>query len=518
MRVLLSTIDPPPPGFTWVAEVQKRELLAGPVAVYCQSIDLLLPRVELFLRRVAGVLVVPGDDFGQLQLGALLWQMTVPDALLPMLRVLVAPLLAAVEAAMSQREQAVELGCVLARTRHDLDTVRSDYQRVTGRLQQQVHQLVEAQAELLQSETELRTIVDLLPQHIYATGSDGRLLLANLAFARAQDVEAPAMLLGRYEAELALPARWLSLSAEVDRQVREGGHSVELPEMALVCPDGEVRHFEAAKLPWKTGGESAVLTVLHDISVRYALERQLHGLNEELERRVAQRTAALEEANRELEAFSYSVSHDLRAPLRAVMGFSQILAEEAQDRLEQGQQDLLGRVQAAAARMNQLIDDLLNLAQTSRQNLQRGALDVSALAATVWRDFAHLRVARTFEFHCEPAMSVRADGRLLRLVLEQLLVNAIKFTRGREPARVAVGRIEQGGEVAFFVSDNGAGFDMERADKLFAPFQRLHAASEFEGSGIGLATARRAISRHGGRIWAEAAVGQGATFWFTLPE
>ncbi|HWP34685.1 MAG TPA: ATP-binding protein, partial [Thermodesulfobacteriota bacterium] len=245
-------------------------------------------------------------------------------------------------------------------------------------------------------------------------------------------------------------------------------------------------------------------------------EDRYRALSAELERRVAARTAQLELANRELEAFSYSVSHDLRAPLRSIDGFSQALLEDYEERLDADGREHLRRVRAASQRMAQLIDDLLGLARVARSELRREAVDLSALARDIVAELRGREPERPVVVEIADGLVTRGDPRLLRLALENLLGNAWKFTRGRTPARIAVG-VEQGeGEPAYFVRDNGAGFDMAYAGKLFGPFQRLHAAAEFEGNGIGLATVQRIVHRHGGRVWATGAVGQGATFYFTL--
>ncbi|GLR15309.1 hypothetical protein GCM10007907_40990 [Chitinimonas prasina] len=513
---LLSMLDPPPPGFR-LQDVQKRDLLSGAVAVYCSSAESLYPLVEMFCQRVAGVLIVTGDGFRQEQLGTLLWRMTLPSRLQSAMRVLVEPLLAAIETALAQREKAVELGSTLNRLRYDLDIVRGDYLRVTAKLQSQVAQLVETQAELVQGEAELRAILDLLPQLIYASDERGRLLLANASFARKLGLSDPQLACGQEVRNLNLPARWLGQAALEDSLVWQSKAPRAMADLQLLQADGELSTYEVLKLPWTCGGQEAVLTVLHDVSARHAVEAQMVSLNEELEKRVQQRTGELQQANRELESFSYSVAHDLRSPLRAVMGFSQILEAEAGN-LDGEQRDMLQRVQAAAVRMSQLIDDLLMLAQASRMQLERRPLDIAALGRQVWQQFAHLRGDRQVVFECEPALPAVADSRLVQLVLEQLLTNAIKFTRGSVEAKVELGHLLLGDETVYVVRDNGVGFDMAAAEKLFMPFQRLHSTAQFEGSGIGLATARRAISRHGGRIWAEAQPGLGAQFYFTLPD
>jgi light-regulated signal transduction histidine kinase (bacteriophytochrome) len=225
----------------------------------------------------------------------------------------------------------------------------------------------------------------------------------------------------------------------------------------------------------------------------------------------------LEQANRELEAFSYSVSHDLRAPLRAIDGFSKALLTDQAERLDPEGRRHLERVRAATSRMSTLIDDLLNLSRLFRTPLRAQSVDLSEIARTVSEELRDRHPARRVVVEIEPGLTVQGDRRLLTVAFENLLGNAWKFTAQRPEAHVAVGRTTTaGGQPAFVVSDDGAGFDMAYASHLFQPFQRLHRPSEFEGSGIGLATVQRIVTRHGGRIWAEAATGAGARFFFTL--
>jgi light-regulated signal transduction histidine kinase (bacteriophytochrome) len=222
-------------------------------------------------------------------------------------------------------------------------------------------------------------------------------------------------------------------------------------------------------------------------------------------------------AVRELEAFSYSVSHDLRAPLRTISAFTQALAEDLRYTLDERSRDHLRRVLAAAARMSDLIDALLELSLISRAPLGRHRVDFSALATAALDELKRRDVTRKIIGTVAPAMVVDADARLLRILLDNLLGNAFKFTAKVDPARIEVGTERIGNETAFHVRDNGAGFDMQYADRLFKPFQRLHSDREFSGTGIGLATVLRIVERHGGRIWAESSIGHGATFYFTLP-
>ena len=256
--------------------------------------------------------------------------------------------------------------------------------------------------------------------------------------------------------------------------------------------------------------------VTRDLTERRAAEEELRRLNVELERRVIERTAQLEAANKELEAFSYSVSHDLRAPLRGIDGFSQALLEDYSDRLDEQGRDYLRRVHAAAQRMAHLIDDMLKLSRISRAELRREEVDLSALARSVVEQLRKAQPERRVEVHIADGLKSQGDPQLLRIALENLLGNAWKFTGKTAEALIEFGATQEGGETVYAVRDNGAGFDMTYVDKLFKAFQRLHDAREFEGTGIGLATVQRVIRRHGGRVWAEGEPGRGATFYFTL--
>jgi light-regulated signal transduction histidine kinase (bacteriophytochrome) len=224
-----------------------------------------------------------------------------------------------------------------------------------------------------------------------------------------------------------------------------------------------------------------------------------------------------EASNRELEAFSYSVAHDLRSPLRSLDGFSQALLEDYADRLDETGRKYLDRIRASAQLMAQLIDDILTLARITRAELRPERVDLSALA---WRTRATLEQSepnRRVVFDIDEGLAARGDPRLLAVVIENLLGNAWKFSAKKEASRIHFGASDEAAETRYFVRDNGAGFDMAYAAKLFGLFQRLHSRSEFDGTGVGLATVQRIIQRHGGRIWADAAPGAGAVFYFTLP-
>jgi signal transduction histidine kinase len=227
---------------------------------------------------------------------------------------------------------------------------------------------------------------------------------------------------------------------------------------------------------------------------------------------------AAEAANKELEAFSYSVSHDLRGPLRGIAGFSQALVEDETDRLSPKGRDYLNRVRAGAQRMGELIDDLLRLSRVTRADLKKERVDLSALAGVVAGELRKANPTREVNVIIEPNATATADPRLVRIVLENLLGNAWKFTAKKSAATIELGTRVDDGTRVYFIRDNGAGFDMQYAERLFGAFQRLHSDKEFAGTGVGLATVQRIVVRHGGRIWAEGAVGKGATFQFTLPE
>jgi light-regulated signal transduction histidine kinase (bacteriophytochrome) len=239
----------------------------------------------------------------------------------------------------------------------------------------------------------------------------------------------------------------------------------------------------------------------------------------ELNRGLHQAIVELKAVNKELEAFSYSVSHDLRTPLRSIDGFSQALLEDCLEQLDTTGQDYLRRIRAATQRMGQLIDDLLTLSRVTRSDMQRNTVDLSHLASHICTHLQQSDRQREVEFEIQPGLTTRGDSPLLQVVLENLLNNAWKFTANQPHARIEFGgRSQENGIWVYYVRDNGIGFDMEYVDKLFKPFQRLHGLDEFMGNGIGLATVQRIIHRHGGTAWAEGAIEQGATFYFTLTE
>jgi signal transduction histidine kinase len=261
-----------------------------------------------------------------------------------------------------------------------------------------------------------------------------------------------------------------------------------------------------------------VMEDLHgQIRARRMAEEALRELNEDLERRVSERTTQLQEMNAELEAFTYSVSHDLRAPLRHMDGFSRILQQEFGPQLPEEANHYLGRVRSAATHMSALVEDLLVLSRIGRHVPKRESVSLRALVEDVRAELRGETRDRQIEWKIHELPRVDADPILLRLVLVNLMGNAVKFTGGKQQAVIEVGRRQDGAETVFFVQDNGVGFDPQYADKLFGVFQRLHRQDEFEGTGIGLASVQRIIHKHGGRVWADSRPGQGAVFSFTLP-
>ncbi len=270
-----------------------------------------------------------------------------------------------------------------------------------------------------------------------------------------------------------------------------------------------------AEMDWE--GEAAHIVSLRDVTARKRAEEEVAKHRYHLEELVEQRTAELTAVNKELESFSYSVSHDLRAPLRGLVGFSQALLEDYDDKLDEQGKHCLSRIAAAGRRMGELIDDLLTLSRVTRSQMQRERVDLSAAAREVAAVLREGQPERKVEFVIADGLTVAGDKPLLEAVLENLLGNAWKFTGGHPTATIEFGVTDVENERVYFVRDDGAGFDMAYADKLFGAFQRLHTEEEFPGTGIGLATVQRIVRRHGGRMWAEGEIEKGATFYFTLP-
>ena len=326
---------------------------------------------------------------------------------------------------------------------------------------------------------------------------------------------------GYSEAEfLAMTIRDLRRSedkASLDRYLTTSRTSLNSAGTWKHCKkDGSLIDVEIVshELLWR--GRPARLVSANDITERLKAERQIAEMNANLESLVKERTRQLETVNQELEAFSYSVSHDLRAPLRVIDGFGQALAEDYGSLLEGNGKKYLSRIRATTQRMGVLIDDLLTLARVSRRQVKREPLDLSVLAAEILAEHRDKEPAREVGGQVCPGMAAVADRGLVKIVLDNLIGNAWKFTSKKPGAHIDVGWTNGEQPAVFHVRDDGAGFDMQYAGKLFGAFQRLHAESDFSGTGIGLATVQRIINLHGGRIWAEGEPGAGAVFYFTL--
>ncbi|BEL06288.1 hypothetical protein Q0Z83_044790 [Actinoplanes sichuanensis] len=373
----------------------------------------------------------------------------------------------------------------------------------------------EAHNEAAASHNQLQKLIDNTESIIYMKRVDnGRYLLVNREWERLFGVSRERVVKlddhGVFPPELAGELR------ANDLQVADAGRTVQYEETADSV-DG-VRTYMSVKFPVlnSTGKPYAVCGISTDITERKRAEDEIRRLNSNLETRVAQRTAELEASTKELDAFAYSVSHDLRAPLRSLHGFSDALLEDYGDVLDDVGKDYLNRLQRNVSRMGRMIDALLNLSRATRADLERATVDISAMSQEVIGDLRGTDPDRSVELIVSDGLTVEADPHLFRLALQNLLANAWKFTATRDNAVIEVGRTVHSGDSYFFVRDNGVGFDMAYAGKLFDAFQRLHTTSDFEGTGIGLATVARVVRRHGGHIFAEAEVDRGATFYFNL--
>jgi len=291
-------------------------------------------------------------------------------------------------------------------------------------------------------------------------------------------------------------------------------------EYRILHRDGSVRHLQDNGYPLidGTGNVTSMVGFRVDVTERKRNEERIRQMNAELERRVLERTAELQFANKEMEAFCYSISHDLRAPLRSIRGYSEIVLQEFGAKLDGRGEEFLQRACESAAHMNQLLDDLLRLSVISRGELQRDETDLSELAQQIVSNLKTAEPNRKVKLKIGRQLKARGDARLLQIALGNLLSNAWKFTGRKPDAMIEFDVIHKDGERVFLVRDNGEGFDMEWKHRLFGVFERLHAVTDFPGTGIGLAIVQRVIQRHGGRVWGEGKRGEGATFYFTLAE
>jgi len=361
---------------------------------------------------------------------------------------------------------------------------------------------------------ELVALIDNTSAVIYMRDLDGRYALVNREYERLFGVRRE-NIVGRTDHDLFPPEIADDFRAN-DLAAVARGSPVSMEEVA---PGDDGPHtYITVKFPLldDEGRPYAVCGISTDITKRKRAEEEVRRLNAGLEERVRQRTAELEASTRELDAFAYSVSHDLRAPLRSLGGFSQLLLDDYGDKLDGDGKDYLNRLQTNVARMGQMIDDLLDLSRATRVELHRQPVDLSELAAGIVAELRSADPGRQVDVTVADGLTGSGDSRLLRLMLHNLLANAWKFTGKQPTPRIEVGSARDGAGEVFYVRDNGAGFSMRYADKLFDPFQRLHPSAEYEGSGLGLAIVQRILGRHGGRVWADSEPDRGATFYFTL--
>ena len=374
-----------------------------------------------------------------------------------------------------------------------------------------------AEATIAKERNLLRTLLDNLPDAVYVKDLSFRKILANKADVTNAGLGNDAQVLGKTDFEV-WPNELAVRFHEHDRHVIETGHPL-INREELISPSGQFpRWILTSKIPLfgQDGKISGLIGIGKDITDLKLADREIRRLNTELEQRVVERTAQLEAVIEELEAFSYSVSHDLRAPLRALDGFSLTLMEDFGDTLGETGRNYLGRIRNASQRMSKLIDDLLKLSRISRSELHRGVVDLSDMAFAVSADLQASESSRVVDWDIQTKVMGNGDANFLHIVLVNLLGNSWKFTSRHTTARIQFGEVQKDGQRVYFVKDDGAGFDLAYAVKLFGPFQRMHSANEFEGTGIGLATVQRVIHRHGGKVWAESAVEQGTTVFFTL--
>jgi PAS domain S-box-containing protein len=375
-----------------------------------------------------------------------------------------------------------------------------------------------AEAALHESQTRLNGIIESATDAILTIDGQHRVVLFNAAAEKMFGCPSGEAL--GQSVERFLPQRFRAQHSGHIRRFAETGVTNRsmgaLGALWAVRANGEEFQIEASISQVEAGAEKLFTVILRDVTQQKAAEHEIHRLNEELEHRVVQRTAQLEAANKELEAFAYSISHDLRAPLRHISGFARILTEDFGPALPDDAQHHLQRIEQGAGRMGQLVDELLSLTRVGRQTL---AIQVTALGSIVKDVMTMLEPeiqGRQVEWKIADLPFVECDPTLMRQVFQNLISNALKYSRPRSPAVIDIGQCERDKQRVIFVRDNGVGFSMRYADKLFGVFQRLHRAEDFEGTGVGLATVHRIIQKHGGRVWAEAEIDRGATFFFTL--
>jgi PAS domain S-box-containing protein len=370
----------------------------------------------------------------------------------------------------------------------------------------------ERTAALSEANTLLKALMDNMPDHIYFKDLQSRFIRTSKSQATLLGLNDPAEAIGKTDFDF-FPHAARSY-AEEQEVMKSGKPLIDLEEW-VVWPDGRETWVSTTKMPLRNAQKQTIgiFGISHDITERKRAEQEIKQLNTDLEKQAEK----LQAANKELEAFSYSVSHDLRAPLRAIDGYTRILIEDYESILDAEGKRLCGIISREARRMGQLIDDLLAFSRLGRKEMYTSKIDMRGMAVSVLNELLKEEERARLDFQIGKLPPARGDSSLIRQVWFNLLANAIKFTSKKEGAVIEIGSKTSKDELTYYVRDTGAGFDMEYANKLFGVFQRLHSESEFDGTGVGLAIIQRIIHRHEGRVWAEGEVGKGATFYFALP-
>ncbi|HEU5125891.1 MAG TPA: ATP-binding protein [Verrucomicrobiae bacterium] len=383
--------------------------------------------------------------------------------------------------------------------------------------QADAHMRRQRAAKALQSSEErYRSLVEISPDALFVQ-TDDKIVFINSAGVRLFDDGDVNMVLGKSAVEFFHPDERAEIRERLRVLLKEQ-KPMPFSEYRVRRPDGSLVEVEMAAEPLTFEGRRSAQVIVHEISDRKLAEAEIRRLNLELEQRVNERTAELEAANKELEAFSYSVSHDLRSPLRHIEGFVEIFRATKAENLDAEAQEYLKTIADSAKQMGRLIDDLLAFSRTARAELRKTRMNLNEMVQNVLRELSLEMAGREIEWKIGSLPQAEGDANLIHQVLSNLIRNALKYTRRRKPARIEIGSVSDPSAITIFVRDNGVGFDMKYAHKLFGVFQRLHRASDFEGTGIGLANVRRIVNRHGGRAWAEGEIDAGATFYFTLPK
>ncbi|MBN1471939.1 MAG: response regulator [Syntrophaceae bacterium] len=405
----------------------------------------------------------------------------------------------------------------LLKTEVSEEDILKEYNEVLFRkLENKINQLEEANKTIKQSEEKYRGLIETTGTGFVIIDQKGGVLDANGEYVRLAGCKSLEQIIGKNIIEWTAEHDRVRNTAEIKRCFEQG--FVRNVEIDYVDNEKFITPVEINAATIRTTKGIVIMMLCRDITDRKKTENEIRQINESLERRVRERTSELEASNKEMEAFAYSVSHDLRAPLRAIDNFSQIILEDYKDKLDTQIKDYLNKIIAASKRMAQLIDDILILSRIKRVSINIQKVNLSQMVRSTLENFQISEPGRCVKLMIADNLQAAADQRLMQIVMENLLGNAWKFTGKLEKAEIEFGTGENVNGKYFFIRDNGTGFDMAYVDKLFIPFQRLHSSNEYPGTGVGLSIVRTIMNRHGGTIWAEAQQDKGATFYFTLPE